>query len=189
MSARAMVPFLALLALATPAPAGAQDAGGLRLLPGVIKHGGPQGLAQPLPFTRTFITARDVQGGMTPADHSAKNQSMITKLRGDPGYLAGFHFGQPNAPSRQGDGARGFGITGFMDPPAPIIINNGPLSIVKGNGNLLQQQFTPGGGPVAQQQVATAPPPGTASGTVFKSAGGALNMVTADGNIIQGSPH
>src|ERR1700712_3279783 len=81
------------------APAMAQEAGGLRLAPGL--NGVPVGLARPLPFTRTFVTAHDVQNGMTAADHQAQNQTMISRLRGDAGFLSGFQFGTPLAASRQ----------------------------------------------------------------------------------------
>jgi hypothetical protein len=179
MSNRTLLSVLALVALG--APAMAQDAGGVRLAPGT--NGGPVGLARPLPFTNTFITARDVQNGMTGADHQAQNQNMISRLRGDAGFLAGFQFGTPLAPSRQeqlsSDGG-GSGHRGHRRQ-RPIIINNeGPLAVTVGNGNVVQQQSAIGSGPIAQQQVATLPSAG--------SPGGALNLVTGSGNIVQRAP-
>jgi hypothetical protein len=195
-----LFPILALLNVATPAVA--QDAGGVPIKSNFIGSGAVKGLAQPLPFTRTFVTARDVQGGLTPADHQAQNQNTITKLRGDAGFLAGFHLGQPLAPSRQilqdqsqggdpgvgGDQSLGFDQVindfGFhrRQRARTVIINNlGPLALTNGNGNVVQQQFAPGSGPVAQQQVATTPAPGS-------SGGGALNLVAPGGNIIQRAP-
>jgi hypothetical protein len=171
MTPRKLAPMLALLTLCSPAFA--QDVGGLALAPGI--KGGPVGLARPLPFTRTFVTAHDVQGGMTPADHQAQNQAMISRLRGDPGYLAGFSFGTPLAPSRQVPVAPDGGY-------GPIIIHNrGPMAVSVGNGNVVQQQSSTGSGPVAQQQVATTP-------YAASKGGGATNLVTSSGNIIQRSP-
>lgn len=174
--------LFALLSLG--APAMAQDTGGVALAPGI--NGGPVGLARPLPFTRPpLVTAREAQGGLTPADHQAQNQAAITRLRGDPGFLAGFAFGTPLAPSRQPvptlpDDA------GFRQRHrhgnGPIIINNeGPLAVTVGNGNVVQQQSATGSGPIAQQQVATTPSAGSPSG-------GAVNLVTGGGNIIQRAP-
>jgi hypothetical protein len=190
--ARKSIAVLALLTLGFPALA--QDAGGVRLAPGA--NGGPVGLARPLPFTRTFVTARDVQGGMTGADHQAQNQAMISKLRGDPGFLSGFSFGTPLAASRQvpvlpDDGGYRFRHQhGHGD--GPVIINNeGPLAVTVGNGNLVQQQSSTGPGPAAQQQVATTsagvPLAGRTQGGGTQG-GGALNLVTTGGNIIQRSP-
>src|SRR5690242_13118758 len=89
---------LALLAVGGSALA--QERGGLALDPGI--GDGPKGLAQPLPsFRNPYVTAHDLQGTTAAADHQAQNQAMITKLRGDPGFLAGFSMGTPLAPSRQ----------------------------------------------------------------------------------------
>jgi hypothetical protein len=175
----ALLSVLTLMAFASPAMA--QDAGGVPLSAGA--KGGPSGLARPLPFARTFVTARDMQNGMTPADHQAQNQDMITRLRGDPGFLSGFQFGTPLAASRQPQLSQDY--TGFNGRrphrQRPIIINNqGPLAVTVGNGNVVQQQSAIGSGPIAQQQVATTPSPG--------SHGGALNLVTGSGNIIQHAP-
>jgi hypothetical protein len=98
MTFRAQLPLLALLTFGTPVMA--QDTGGVALAPG--SKGGPVGLARPLPVTRPpLVTARDLQGGLTPADHQATNQDTISRLRGDPGFLSGFAFGTPLAASRQ----------------------------------------------------------------------------------------
>ena len=95
---QALLPILAVMALSVPAMA--QDSGGVPLAPGI--HGGPKGLARPLPFVRQpFQTAQSVQNGMTAADHQAADQNAITQLRGDPGFLSGFLQGQPLAASRQ----------------------------------------------------------------------------------------
>jgi hypothetical protein len=176
--------------MALSVPAMAQDAGGVRLAPGL--NGGPVGLAKPLPYTQTYITARDVQNGMTAADHQAKNQSMISRLRGDAGFLAGFSMGTPLAASRQvpvatddgyyQDYGSGQGGGGHRHRSKTIIINNqGPLAVTTGNGNVVQQQSAIGSGPIAQQQVATTPAAGS-------QGGGALNVVTGAGNIIQAAP-
>jgi hypothetical protein len=185
---RAYMAVVALMALSVPAMA--QDAGGVRLAPGL--NGGPVGLAKPLPYTQTYITAHDMQNGMTAADHQAKNQSMISRLRGDAGYLAGFSMGTPLAASRQvpvamddgsfqdyGSGQAG---GGHRHRSKTIIINNqGPLAVTTGNGNVVQQQSATSSGPIAQQQVATTPAAGS-------NGGGALNVVTGGGNIIQATP-
>jgi hypothetical protein len=181
----------ALLALAVPAAA--QQAGGLRIAPEA--KGGPVGLARPLPEVNTWITAADLQRGMSPTDRQALHQNMIARLRGDPGFLGGFAFGQPVSPSRQvpvaDDGGFGFGSDGGFGSgdgfasgghhgrhrSRPIIINNqGPLAVTNGNGNVVQQQTAIGSGPIAQQQVAGTGP------------GGALNLVTGSGNIVQRAP-
>ena len=188
--------LLASTLLALAVPAAAQEVGGLRIAPGA--KGGPVGIARPLPEVNTWITAADLQRGMSPTDRQALNQGMISRLRGDAGLLGGFAFGQPLAPSRQvpvaDDGGFGFDggfVDGGFDPGGgsasgghrrrhrnrPIIINNeGPLAVTNGNGNVVQQQTAVGTGPIAQQQVA-----GTGQG-------GALNLVTGNGNIVQRAP-
>src|SRR5271166_1489991 len=178
--------FAGLALLAFGVPAIAQESGGLGLDPGI--KDGPHGLARPMQFTRPpFLTARDLQGGMTAADHQAQNQNMISKLRGDPGFLAGFSFGTPLAASRQpvqtlpDDGGYRYRRShGHGD--GPIIINSqGPLAVTVGNGNVVQQQSATGSGPIALQQVATAPGGGSRGG-------GAVNLVSGSGNIIQRTP-
>lgn len=181
---RKMTAVLALITWA--APALAQESGGLRLAPGI--NGGPVGLARQLPFVAPpFISAHDMQNGMTAATHQAQNQAMISRLRGDPGFLSGFSLGTPLAASRQtpvaatNDGGywqrHGHHQGGGS---GPVIINNeGPLAVTVGNGNVVQQQSANGSGPIAQQQVATAP---------TSRSGGAVNLVTGSGNIIQRAP-
>lgn len=166
------LPLLAVLTFGMPAMA--QDSGGVALSPGI--KGGPVGLARPLPFTRPpFVTAHELQGGLTPADHQATNQNTISRLRGDPGFLSGFALGTPLAASRQAGQSQ-------PDGAAPLIINNqGPLALTVGNGNVVQQQSATGSGPIAQQQVATTPAAGS-------KGGGAANLVTGAGNIVQRSP-
>ena len=75
-----------LLALAVPA--GAQEVGGLRIAPGA--KGGPVGIARPLPEVNTWITAADLQRGMSPTERQSLHQGMISRLRGDAGFLGGF---------------------------------------------------------------------------------------------------
>jgi hypothetical protein len=180
-----IVTGLALMALA--APAFAQESGGLGLDPSI--KDGPHGLARPLQFTRQpYVTAHDLQNGMTAADHQAQNQAMISRLRGDPGFLAGFSMGTPLAASRQpqqtipyDDGYR-YRRSHGGHGQGPIIINNeGPLAVTVGNGNVVQQQSATGSGPIAQQQVATTPAAGS-------HGSGALNLVTGAGNILQRAP-
>ena len=182
--------ILALAIVALPwlaLPALAQDSGGLRLGAGVGT--GPTGLAKPLPYVRPpFMTAQDMQNGMTSSDHQAKNQSMITALRGDPGFLSGFSMGTPLAASRQGQGQgqgypNDYGWHRRHHGEQPIVINNeGPLAITNGNGNVVQLQSANGSGPIALQQAATAPGGGNGGA-------GALNLVTGSGNIVQRAPN
>ena len=184
MAVRYLFPILAVMAVGSPAMA--QESGGLRLAPGI--NGGPVGLARQLPFTAPpFLTARDLQNGKTPADHKAQNQAMISRLRGDSGYLAGFSFGTPLAASRQqaaalpDDGGYEYRRQ-HGHGQGPIIINNqGPLAITVGDGNVVQQQNASGPGPIAQQQVSTMPDAGSAGG-------GAVNLVSGSGNIVQRVP-
>ena len=183
---RALFPMLAMLTFGVPAMA--QDAGGVALAANVGK--GPVGLARPLPFTRSpFLTAQSVQNGMTPTDHQAQNQAMISRLRGDPGFLSGFSFGTPQAASRQvqqaqalpDDGGYGYRRHHHGQGEGPVIINNqGPLAVTVGNGNVVQQSSANGSGPIAQQQVVTLPGQG--------AGGGAVNLVTGSGNIVQRAP-
>jgi hypothetical protein len=180
---RALVSVLALTALSVPAMA--QDSGGVRLAPGL--NGGPVGLARPLPYTRPpFVTAHDLQNGMTAADHQAADQNAITQLRGDPGFLSGFAFGTPLAASRQPlpasyDGGGYHHRRRGNGSRTTIINNDGPLAVTVGNGNVIQQQSATGSGPIAQQQVATLP-------TGASHGGGATNLISGSGNIIQRAP-
>jgi len=177
-----MIAGLALQCFAVPVLA--QESGGLGLDPSV--KDGPHGIARPMQFTRPpFLTAHDVQNGMTAADHQAQNQTMISRLRGDPGYLSGFSLGTPLAASRQvqalpNDAGYWYRRQHGQGSRTTIINNEGPLAVTVGNGNVVQQQSATGSGPIAQQQVATTPALG--------SQGGALNLVTGSGNIIQRAP-
>jgi hypothetical protein len=176
-------PQLGLFAMLLTAslPAVAQDTGGVSLAPGL--KGGPVGLARPLPYTRPpLVTAHELQGGLTPADHQAINQNSITGMRGDPGFLSGFALGTPLAASRQPVPDSAEYRRRHSHAPRQVIINNqGPLAVTVGNGNVVQQQSATGSGPIAQQQVATTPSAGP-------SGGGATNLVTGAGNIIQHAP-
>jgi hypothetical protein len=160
----------------------AQESGGLGLDPRI--KDGPHGIARPMQFTRPpFLTAHDVQGGMTAADHQTQNQNMISRLRGDPGYLSGFSFGTPLAASRQTpampyDAGYRYRRARRNGQSTTIINNEGPLAVTVGNGNVVQQQSATGSGPIALQQVATTPAKATQNG-------GALNLVTGSGNITQ----
>jgi hypothetical protein len=174
--------FALIVPLMFAGPVAAQESGGVPLAAG--SNGGPVGLARPLPFTRPpFVTARDLQNGLTPTDHQAVNRDAITRLRGDPGFLTGFSQGTPLAASRQPAFPDDVGESGHRSHgPRPIIINNeGPLAVTVGNGNVVQQQSSNGSGPIAQQQVATTPAAGSGGG-------GATNLVTGGGNIIQRAP-
>lgn len=171
---------LALLCLGGPVIA--QESGGLGLDPGI--KDGPHGIARPMQFTRPpFLTAHDVQGGMTATDHQTQDQNMISKLRGDPGYLSGFSFGTPLAASRQAptmpyDAGYWYRRAHRGTQNTTIINNDGPLAVTVGNGNVVQQQSATGAGPIALQQVAT-------TQSKPSQGGGALNLVTGSGNVIQ----
>ncbi|HET6609654.1 MAG TPA: hypothetical protein VFG62_23490 [Rhodopila sp.] len=176
MLARFTLAALSLTALALPAFA--QQSGGVQIAPGL--NGGPVGLARPLPMPMPLITAQQVQNGMTASDHQAMNQNMISKLRGDPGFLSGFQFGLPLASSRQVVQQQAFADDGGYEyrrhhhghGHGPVIINNeGPLAVTVGNGNTVQQQSSIGTqGPVAQQQVVNLP--GSIAGSAVNQAGG-----------------
>jgi hypothetical protein len=167
----------ALLLMGLTAPAMAQQSGGLMLAPGI--NGGPVGLARPLlSAPMPFITAQQAQNGMTSSDHQAKNQAMITKLRGDAGFLGGFQFGTPLAGSRQQmQAAQAMPDDGGYEyrrhhghGQGPIIINNqGPLAVTVGDGNVVQQQSGKSAGPLAQQQVVNLP--GSIAGKAINVAG------------------
>ena len=189
---RFMIPGL--LHLATALPAAAQESGGLSITPQALAVGGPRGLARPLPFTFPGISASDLQVTPTPAERRQRHQDMIARLRGDGGFLDGFSFGQPRAASRQRP------VPAPEPDFVPVIIDQrtkvvnrfeAPVAITNGNNNVVQQQGASGSGPTAQQQVATVGRRGRRSGSVEgaggTSGGGAVNVVTADGNIVQGT--
>jgi hypothetical protein len=147
-----------------------------------------------MPVTwRPLVTAQEMQAAPTAADRQARHQNLIGKLRGDAGYLGGFAFGTPLAPSRQQvtlppDDGFGYGYgygedggSGGRGRRQVVINNNGPVAIAIGNDNLIQQQTANGPGPIAQQQVATI-------GGKTSKGGGNVNMVSGDGVIIQQVP-
>jgi hypothetical protein len=82
---------------------------------------------------------------------------MVSRLRGNPGFLSGFslaHHLPPVAMCPTMEGRRYRRLHG----QGPIVINDqGSLAVTVGNGNVVQQQSTTGSGPVAQQQVSTMP--------------------------------
>ena len=202
MVCRLIVPALAVLAsLATPAAA--QESGGLTLAPRNAR--GPTGLARMLPFVPNAVSAADVQASLKATDHSARHQEMIAHLRGDAGFLGGFAFGRPLSASVQpiqrvplapepdfgsadgqgygGDPAYGDGSGHGRRRPRQIVLNQtfeGPVVI--GDNNNVQQQIANGSGPIALQQVLSQ---SAASGT---AGGGAVNVVGADGRIVQQAP-
>lgn len=174
-----------LILLAAAGGAAAQERGGLSLSPEALAAGGPRGLARPLPFTLPGFTASDLQVTPTPAERRSRHQQMIARLRGDGGFLDGFAFGQPLAASRQPPPP---------PPPDPVVIPvfldqrtkivnrfEAPVAVTAGNNNVVVQQGAQGnGGPTAQQQVVT-----IGGEPIRRPAGGATNLVTADGNIVQ----
>ncbi len=155
-----LIPGLALLALGA-LPAAAQESGGVALLPSAI--GGPVGLARPLPMTFASITAGDVQASVMPdaQQRRQRHQEMIARVRGDAGFLGGFAFGQPLAPSRQ----RLPPLEEVAPLPEPVIfaptfirrrstrvrvVNNNtfeaPVAVTVGDGNVVLQQGAGGNG-------------------------------------------
>lgn len=204
---RALIPSLLLLA-AVALPAAAQESGGLSITPEALSSGGPRGLARPLPFTFPSFTAADMQAMPTAAERRQRNQSMIARVRGDGGFLDGFTRGQPNAGSRQRIRPAPEPVFApvFVDAPTFVdqrtevlnfydiqertkVVNRfeAPVAVTVGNGNVVQQQGASGagGGPIAQQQVATIGGKtvrGPGSGV---AGGGATNLITPDGNILQ----
>ena len=86
------------LATVVAGSATAQEAGGVLIAPGATA--GLSGLARLPDPVFPGLAAQGLEAGTAPADRQARHQAMIARLRGDPGYLAGFAFGQPLAPSR-----------------------------------------------------------------------------------------
>ena len=139
----------------------AQEAGGIAVAPEAV--GGLSGLARLPDPVFPGIAAQSLEARMVPADRQAGHQAMIARLRGDPGYLGGFAFGQPLAPSRMLPlAAPPFGLVGpgLADPGGlvlqqPVVIDNfgGPIAVANGDGNVIQQA-TAGSGTVGQQQIA-----------------------------------
>ena len=160
---------LALLSIATPALA--QGFGGV---PFGFGGGGLTGQFAPLlPQGGAAI----VQGMVGATNRTALHQDMIARLRGDGGYLDGFAFGTPLAPSRQPV------PPGFSDGQFGVnVINNfdGPVALATGNGNVVLQQNGASAGALGQQQVVTL------SGGI-PVGGGAANIVSG-GGILQQAP-
>ncbi len=188
---RLIVPALAVLAsLATPAAA--QESGGLTLAPRNAR--GPTGLARMLPFVPNAVSAADVQASLKATDHSARHQEMIAHLRGDAGFLGGFAFGRPLsasvqpiqrvplAPEPDFGTADGQGYGGRRRPRQIVLNQTFEGPVVIGDNNNVQQQTANGTGPIALQQVLSQ---SAASGT---AGGGAVNVVGADGRIVQQAP-
>ena len=191
MVCRLIVPALAVLAsLATPAAA--QESGGLTLAPRNAR--GPTGLARMLPFVPNAVSAADVQASLKATDHSARHQEMIAHLRGDAGFLGGFAFGRPLsasvqpiqrvplAPEPDFGTADGQGHGGRRRPRQIVLNQTFEGPVVIGDNNNVQQQIANGSGPIALQQVLSQ---SAASGT---AGGGAVNVVGADGRIVQQAP-
>ncbi|MCG5241686.1 hypothetical protein ACIU1J_17165 [Azospirillum doebereinerae] len=124
--------------------AAAQDRGGIGFGPeGVSPANLAQAFAQPA-RQPVFVNAarRGAPPGMrvtNPAQSRKEvHQQLIAKTRGDAGFLAGFHQGQPLAASRQPPVEFQPSIT-FID--APFIVNNinSALNIAIGEGNSTDQ--------------------------------------------------
>ncbi|CAH2602426.1 conserved exported protein of unknown function [Rhodovastum atsumiense] len=157
------LPITILACLAMALPAAAQETGGLSL-------------GRSLPFSPMTITARDVQQAHAATLRGQRHQGMITRVRGDAGYLAGFSFGVPLAASVQPRG--GDGGVAFGRPRPRIVVNRfeGPVAITEGSGNVIQlQQGISGSGPVALQQVTNGQP----------TPGSIVNVVDPSGNVVQ----
>lgn len=192
---RSSILGLALAAVAATGSSAAQEAGGVRIVPGA--GGGPVGLAQLLPFTFQGATATMTgHAGVAAADRQATHRGRVARLRGDGGYLEGFAFGQPLAVSRAPLAPPvdpGLGLLALQ----PIVIENsgGPIAVATGDGGIIQQQVANGAGPIAQQQVTTVargtggdaadgPSPGRLA---IAPDGGGINLATGRGAIVQGS--
>jgi len=187
------------------ASAAAQSAGGLSV-------SGP-GLGQ-LPMSALQSQGGGVSAGSrlsSPADVRAANpargrqatdQQAIARIRGDAGYLAGFQFGQPLAPSRQPPVTPVPDVTIVNDP---FIVNNdnSTVSLSVGDNNSTSSQqgaaATAAGTPAPAPQSKTvplAPPnkanqPPTLASTLADSfgvpelnnSGSAVNLAVGTGNV------
>lgn len=140
--------------------AGAQDVGGLALGPGV-------GMGVPLvPRQPVFVNAAKrgaPPGAMVtnPAvSRKSVHQQAIAKIRGDAGFLAGFHQGQPLAPSRQPPIEPL--VPNFTFIEAPFIVNNinSALNLTFGDGNISGQDIPQEAG-IGPQDTGAAKPPAT----------------------------
>lgn len=110
----------AAVALTLATGAAGQEAGGL----GVTSEGlGPSALPSPLPAMGgpLYQAQVNVQAANPARGRQAEHQQAIARIRGDAGFLEGFHRGQPLAPSRQPPPE-------FFDPGfvliEPFVINN-----------------------------------------------------------------
>ncbi len=146
MNRRTILIGIAALALLTGA-ASAQEAGGLGVSgPGLgqMHQGRPAqdgaGVAGPL-----ARAPADVKAANPARAREEVAQQAIASIRGDAGYLAGFHFGQPLAASRQPPPDFG--------PPldltvieAPFIVNSqdSVVNLAVGDGNSTQQAAASG---------------------------------------------
>src|SRR4051794_2687078 len=168
------------LAAAFAGSSAAQEAGGIAVAPEAV--GGLSGLARLPDPVFPGGAAQTLEAGMAPADRQAGHQAMIARLRGDSGYLGGFAFGQPLAPSRTlSVAASPYGLVesgGVLQQPVVIDNFGGPIAVANGDGNVIQQA-TAGSGTVGQQQIANL---GGAP-----SAAGAANLV-GDGDVVQRAP-
>lgn len=187
---RLLIPGLLLLTAAA-FPAAAQESGGLGLSPEALAVGGPRGLARPLRITFPNIGAADLQAMPTPAERRQRHQELIARVRGDGGFLDGFSLGQPRAASRQPPPppVEPVLVPVFIDQRTKVVNRfDAPVAVTVGSNNLVQQQGgATGSGPTAQQQVATVGGQGR-RGPRGTRGGGATNLVTADGNIVQSAP-
>jgi hypothetical protein len=171
-----LIPSLIALALMA-GPVAAQEMGGVKLTPEVlaIDDNQAQALSQTLSLVQRAAAASAAAQGQfgggasssrpatantaatnspngSASDLQSVNQQSIARLRGDAGFLAGFAMNQPLAASRATP------VTTAPDIAAPVVNEtfSGPVSIVKGNGNVVQQQVSgSGSGATAQQQIVT----------------------------------
>jgi hypothetical protein len=163
---------------------------------------------------RLGITAQNIQSSIKAPDFLSRHQALIAQVRGDAGFLGGFAFGTPLSASVQrpvpvapdpGFGVDpGYGPDGAWSGGGGTVVNNinvvkvrnhvgvnnfqAPVSVISGNGNLVEQQNAQGSGPIALQQVTDAPGRRTAGGASTPAAGGAVNAITGSGNILQSVP-
>jgi hypothetical protein len=128
---------------------------------------------QPLAASRQPPVPND--GGWYWHHHHHQGQGQV--LGGGQGQALGGGQGQ----ALGGGQGQVFGQGHGHDRGPTIINSTGPFAVTVGNDNLVQQQSATGSGPTAQQQVATLPSAGSHSG-------GAVNLVSGSGNIIQRAP-
>jgi hypothetical protein len=159
---RPIIFALALLAAPVTA-AGAQGTGGPHVAPAVARS--PSGLARPVPVVISGIAAQALR-------------SAVNRRGSDQQEFA--------QPSFEGDGTSGsFGWECRRAGKTMVVVNNfeGPVAIVSGSS--VEHQNAQNSGTVALQQVSTIG--GQGDGALPTSAGGARNVVTGNGMIIQGA--